>query len=452
VSDLDLAERVLAHTRGEALVTVTRERSLSTRFARSAPTQATAVDDTTVEVLCLRDGHPGLASTNRFAEDELRAVAARAEAAAVAAAVAGPGDHPGLPAPAPARTHDGWDPGTATLEPARAGDALRSAFAAAAERGLQAFGIWSAGAVETALASSTGIRAVDRVTDGFMRIVCRDGDGRSGYASAASVSSAGLDGAALAARAGAHVPRGALGELASGAYPVVLEAEAVATLLDFAGWLAFNGLSYAEERSPLTGRLGQRVAAAAVNLSDSPRMPRTLPRAFDAEGVPKQPVPLIQDGVAHRVVHDLRSAARAGAGAASTGHALAPGGGPYGPVPTNLVLVGGGATGVDELAAPIERGIYVTRLWYVNVVHERQTLLTGMTRDGTYLIEDGRIGRPLKDLRFTDSILRILGAVQALDATPRLVSEGDFYGRRFASGVVCPALRADGFRITGATR
>jgi len=212
-----------------------------------------------------------------------------------------------------------------------------------------------------------------------------------------------------------------------------------------------EGRSAVEGRSAFNDKLGKRVTAARINLSDSPRFMRTLPRAFDAEGVPKAPIPLIQDGVAHRVVHDTRSAARAGDGARSTGHATAPGGSSFGPHPTNLVLIGGGAAGEDELAAPIERGLYVTRFWYVNVAHEKQTLLTGMTRDGTFLIEDGRIARPLRDVRFTDSVLRILSATEALTGAQRLVAEGSFYGRRFASGVVCPALRASGFRITGQT-
>jgi predicted Zn-dependent protease len=115
------------------------------------------------------------------------------------------------------------------------------------------------------------------------------------------------------------------------------------------------------------------------------------------------------------------------------------------------VLGGGDAAGVAELCAPIERGIYVTRLWYVNTARDKETLLTGMTREGTFLIEDGKISRPLRDVRFTDSVLRLLEATQALTSEQRLVSEGEFYGRRFASGVLCPALRADGFRVTGAT-
>src|ERR1700750_1199398 len=93
-------------------------------------------------------------------------------------------------------------------------------------------------------------------------------------------------------------------DLSPGRYPVVLEPEAVGELLDFLGYLAFNGLLHAEGRGALVGRLGQRVAAPAISLSDSPRFPRTLKRAFDLEGVPKAPLPLIQDGGAHRVGHD----------------------------------------------------------------------------------------------------------------------------------------------------
>jgi PmbA protein len=229
----------------------------------------------------------------------------------------------------------------------------------------------------------------------------------------------------------------------------VLDADAVGGLLEMLAGLAFNGLAHAEGRGALDGRLGTRVAASAINLSDAPRFARTWPRAFDFEGVPRAPLPLIQDGVAHRVVHDTRSAAVAGDGAVSTGHAIAPGGAASGPHPTNLVLAGGGAADVDELAKPIERGIYVTRLWYLNVVHPKQTLLTGTTRDGTFLIEDGRIAKPLRDVRLTDSVLRILAATEALTASPRLTSDAEYYGRRFALGTVCPALRANGVRVTG---
>jgi predicted Zn-dependent protease len=450
---LDLAERALGQAAGEAQATVMRERSLLSRFARSRPTQATRVEDTTVSILRVQDGHTGSAETNDLTDDGLRDVAARADAAARAAAAAAgaPGEYPGLPGPEPTRPHDGYDHETAGLDPARAGAALGAAFATCAERGLEAFGVWTAGAVETAIASTAGVRASDAVTDAYMKVIARSDRGRTGWGADAAVASGALDPAAIAARAAAKVTDEEPAALEPGEYPVVLEPEAVQDLLDFLGVLAFNGLSHAEGRGALTGRLGTRVAASAINLSDSPRFARTLPRAFDLEGVPKRPIPLIQDGVAHSVVHDTRSAGREGGAARSTGHATAPGGASFGPHPTNLVLIGGGAADEAELAAPIERGLYVTRFWYVNAVHEKQTLLTGMTRDGTFLIEDGRISRPLRDVRFTDSILRILEATEALTSRQRLAASADFYGRRFASGVVCPALRASGFRITGQT-
>jgi PmbA protein len=449
---LELARRALACLDGDGQATVTRERSLMLRYARSAPTQATGIDDTSVHLLALRDGHVGGATTNVLDDDALRAAARRAVEAATAAAQAagGPGDHPGLPAPPSAYDpHQGFDAATAELDPAPGGTALREAFAVAAEHGLEAFGTWTAGDVETAIASTAGVAATDRVTDAYLKVICRAADGRSGWSSQAAVSIGDLDSAAGARRAAAKVRAEEPAELPPGEYPVVLDDDAVGGLLQMLGWLAFNGLTHAERRGALDGRLGTRVAAPAITLTDAPHHARTWPRAFDFEGVSKAPLALIEDGVARHVAHDSRSAARAGGGAASTGHALAPGGDPHGPAPTNLVLEGGDAADADALAAPIERGIYVTRLWYLNVVHPKQTLLTGTTRDGTFLIEDGRITRPLRDVRFTDSVLRLLEHTEALSASPRLVSEAEYYGRRWATGVVCPALRASGFRITG---
>jgi predicted Zn-dependent protease len=164
--------------------------------------------------------------------------------------------------------------------------------------------------------------------------------------------------------------------------------------------------------------------------------------------VPKTPLPLIEEGVARAVCHDTRSAAVAGDGARSTGHALAPGGSAWGAAPTNMVLRGGGAESVDDLASTIERGMYVTRLWYLNPVHERTSTVTGVTREGTFLIEDGKITRPLRDVRFTDSVLDILARTEALTADVRLVSEGEYYGERFATGSVVPALRST-WRVSG---
>jgi predicted Zn-dependent protease len=447
-AELALAEHALSQLDGDgAQATVIRERSLCSRFASSRATQATAIDDTSVEMLCLLDGHTGTASTNQFDAAGLAEAAQRARAAAAAAARSGRGSYPGLPPAAPAAAHDGHDAATATLDANRAGAALAAAFAGCADVGTEAFGIWTAGEVTTAIASSTGLAVAEAVTDAHMTVIARDPDGRSGYAATTAVGLEAIDGAALAADAAARVSRAEPCVLEPGDYPVVLDHAAVATLLDFLGTLAFNGLAHVEARGALHGSIGERVAAASVNLSDSPLVAGTLPRSFDAEGVPKHQLALIENGIARSVVHDTRSAALAGT--SSTGHALAPGGAPDGPEPTNLVLAGGDAGSLAELCAPIERGLFVTRLWYVNPVEPRRALLTGTTRDGTFLIEDGVITRPLREVRFTDSALRILAAVEQLSAAQRLVGEAGLYGRRFASGVLCPALRAASFRVSG---
>jgi predicted Zn-dependent protease len=450
VSPEELAARALAFLPGEGQATVERERSLMLRYARSAPTQATEIDDTSIHLLALRDGHVGGATTNRADDDSLRATARKAVAAAEAAARAagGPGDHPGLPAPAPTAGAPALAPEGDDVDPAPGGAALRDAFAVAAAANLEAFGVWTSGAVHTAIASSHGVLALDRVSDAYMKVICRDARGRTGWDAQAAHTPADLDAAAGARRAAAKVTPDEPVALAPGAYPVVLDVDAVGGLLEMLAGLAFDGQAHAEGRGALEGRLGTRVAAPAVTLTDDPRAHAGWPRAFDFEGVPKAPLTLIDRGVARAVAHDTRSAALAGDGTRSTGHALAPGGEARDPLPTNLVLAGGDAADVAALAAPIARGIYVTRLWYLNVVHPRSTLLTGTTRDGTFLIEDGRITKPLHDVRFTDSVLRLLEATEALTAAARLVTEADYYGRRFATGAVVPALRADGFRIT----
>lgn len=445
---LDLAARALSFARGDAQITVTRERSLHARFARSSPTQATEVDDLTVHALALREGNVGTALTNATGDVDLRAVVRRAEAAAEAAASGGPGDYPGLPSPQPIGAYAGHDPDTAALDPAPAGAALATAFAVAEEHGTDAFGLWSAGEVCTAIASSAGIHAEEAVTDAFLKVICRDADGRSGYSTAMAPAVGGIDADAVARRAAARIPRGEQAELPPGDWPVVLGEDAIGLVLAFLGGLAFNGLAHAEGRGALDGKIGTAIAPPFIGLTDDPGWPGTLPRAFDAEGVPKAPLPLVEAGVAQGVVHDTRSAARAGGWATSTGHAVLPGGSPFGPAATNLVLAGGDA-GDDELLAPIERGLYVTRFWYVNTVHPKETLLTGVTRDGTFLIEDGRITRPLRDVRFTDTALGLLARIEALGDRPRLVGEGEFYGRRFAAGVVCPPVRATSLRLTG---
>jgi PmbA protein len=448
VNTLEVAQRAAERGGPGALALVTRERSLLLRFAASRPTQSTGIDDVTVELAVPLRGNVGRASTNEVDDDSLADCAARARLAAEAAEAVHDGTFPGFDPDYDAAAIESFDPATAELDPAGGGAALADAFVEADAHGVEAHGIWTVAEQDQAWATAAG-GGEERRTDAFMKVICIAPDGRSGYASQAAVASGELSAAALAERAAlkASTPGDPV-ELSPGEYTVVFEPQAVGWLLDLLGETAFNGLAHAEGRGALSGRLHETVAAPAVNLADSPTSSGTLPRSFDAEGTRKMPLPLIQDGVVHGVAHDLRSAALAGA--VSTGHALAPGGTPSGPHPTNLVMAGGGGADEGELCAPVERGIYVTRLWYANVVRPKETLITAVTRDGTFLIEDGKVTRPLRDLRLTDSVLGILTRAQALTRDQKLTSDGEFYGRRFAYGVVCPAMRADAVRFTGA--
>jgi PmbA protein len=448
VNTLEVAERAATRGGPGALALVTRERSLLLRFAASRPTQSTGIDDVTVELAVPLRGNVGRAATNAVDDESLAACAARARAAAEAAEATHDGTFPGFDPDSDTLALESFDPATAELDPSRGGAALADTFVEAAAHGVEAHGIWTVAEQDQAWATAQG-GGEERRTDAFMKVICIAPNGRSGYASQAAVAAAELSPAGLTESAAlkAAAPGDPV-ELPPGEYPVVFEPQAAGWLLDLLGETAFNGLAHAEGRGALDGRLRQSIAAPAINLADSPTSARTLPRSFDAEGTRKAPMPLIQDGVAYGVAHDVRSAALAGA--VSTANALTPGGDPGGPHPTNLVLAGGGAVDEAELCSTIERGIYVTRLWYANVVRPKETLVTAVTRDGTFLIEDGRVTRPLRDLRLTDSVLGILTRTQALTRDQKLTSDGEFYGRRFAYGVVCPALRADAVRFTGA--
>jgi predicted Zn-dependent protease len=415
---LELAGAALAHAAGEALVRVECERG---RRVGGGPWE-----DTTVEVLAIREGHTATARTTRTDGDGLREAVLAAERTAedFARRSDEPGPYPGLPEPVPCRAHQGFDLATAALREADLQVIARTAVAEAG--GGEAQVDAAAAEIRTGLASTRGHELSDARTAAELRVAVA-GRGRAARHAPAL---AALDPAPLAQRAAANAPAaGALQSLPDGEYPVVLEAEALAELLDPAAAVLFTGLG------PLRGALGRRVAASTVNLSDSPRFPGTLPCAFDAEGVPKAPLPLIQDGVAHRLVHDVRSAALAGGGARSTGHARAPGGEP-GPAPGNLVLVGGGAEDAAELAASVALGLHVDHLEEV-VVDGDPPIVVARARGGARVIRDGALVAPLDAVRLEIPALELLARVEAL-------------GRQLNCwlAAVCPPVRLGTVAIT----
>jgi PmbA protein len=273
------------------------------------------------------------------------------------------------------------------------------------------------------------------------------GERESGYADATSWKTGEVDpaGAARAAAEKAARTRGAK-DLAAGTYRAVLEPYALAELVWYFGFTSLGGLALLEGRSYFAGRIGERVFHPAFSIFDDALDPRGLPKAFDFEGVPKRRVTLVEEGVARDVVWDRRTAARGGT--SSTGHALAPPSQSFGPIPFDLAVAGGEAS-VDDLVERVEDGIYVTRLHYVNIVDPREAVFTGMTRDGTFRIQGGRVKEPLVNLRFTTSFPALAEGLLGLSRETRLVNQSDFYGERFAYGAVVPAAATESFTIVG---
>jgi predicted Zn-dependent protease len=446
LSGLELAARALRAAEGdEAEAFVHSERSGLARFAGSVQHQPTLIEDEIVTLRVVRDGRVGVAVSNRTSDEGLRTLAARARDAADNAPV--DSEFPGLAPPGELPEVDGFDDETAAMtEDDYAGAASRAISHA---RGLDAYGFFTSGVTELAVASTAGVEASQRLTDATL-VVLGAGDGVSGYATRTAWRVGEIDVeecAREAAERGART-RGA-GELEPAAYRAVLEPYAIAELLQYFAYDSLGALGFLEERSYFSGRLGELCFDERVSLTDDALDPRGLPKAFDFEGSGKERVPLIENGVIRGVVWDRRTAKRAGGDARGTGHAPPVAWQSYGPLPFALSLAGGDAESVDELVERVEDGIYVTRLHYLGVVHPRQGVITGMTRDGTFRIRDGKIAEPLVNLRFTVSLPHLLRELLGLTREVTLVNGSDFYGERYPNGTLVPAVATTYFNVTG---
>jgi predicted Zn-dependent protease len=308
---------------------------------------------------------------------------------------------------------------------------------------LTASGAFSTGEEAAAVANSHGLWRYHLSSKASLKTVVM-GDTGSGWASVISTDVADVHAEAVAAQAVNIAARAQNpADLEPGRYPVILAPDAVADMLAFFGYVAFNGLAVHEGRSFVTSRLGQQVMAPSVSIWDDGLDALGLPQPFDAEGVPRQRVSLVEAGVVKGAVWDRRTAAKAGEGRTSTGHAL-PAPNSFGAVPANVFMAPGGAS-TAEMLSGIERGVWVTRFWYTRVVHPLEVIVTGMTRDGTFLIENGVVTRPVRNLRFTQSYLAAMAGVTAIGAQTKLVDST-------AGAARVPAIRVNAFNFTGATK
>ena len=439
---LELADRALgfalAEGAAEAEAVVMREDGALTRFANSEIHQNVAQREVAVNLRVVIGKRVGVASSGRSDDEGLRTLAAKA--VAIARVVEELPDWGGLAEPRPlVEATDGFDADTATATPEFRADAVRQVIAAADAAGVTAYGSFSTGTDTTAVANSNGIRVAGSRTTAHLITVSMGDAGGTGYAEAAAVDATTIDPGAIG-REAAEKARASANAVAieHGDYPVVLEEYAVVDLLDMLGYLGFSALAVQEERSFFEP--GKRIGSDLVTIRDDGADPAGLPMAFDYEGLPKQRVELVERGSCRNVVYDVQTAARDGV--ASTGHGL-PAPNPYGPFPLNMVMEPGDATR-DELIGGLDRGLLVTRFHYTNPVHPKLAIVTGMTRDGTFLVEGGRIVGPVRNLRYTQSYLDALRGAVAVGRERRTL-------KGFLGGVAVPAVRIDNWTFTGTT-
>jgi len=438
----DEAERVLAQAlaasraeQTEALI-LAHDSSL-TRFAENAIHQNVSERDAVLRLRAVEGQRSGVATGNDLSAEGIAALAERA--LAIARLQPPDPDFPGLPGPQQyARVH-GYHESTAGCSPER-----RARLAGAVCRRSAGMGLSAAGALETsvremAVANSHGLLGYHAYTMAeFTTVVMTGSSSGFGFALSGDVEELEVEqagGRAIDKAIRGKNPR----PLAEGSYTVVLEPEATADILGNMAYTSFGATAVEEGCSYLCGRFGSEVLSSEVTICDDGLDGAGLPMPFDYEGVARQRVTIIERGIAKGVVHDTYSAAKAAT--KSTGHAL-PAPNPRGPYPMHLVMEPGKRS-PEELIAGVRRGLLVTRFHYTRIVHPLSVTVTGMTRDGTFRIENGEVAGPVRNLRFTQSYVEALRQPVVVGSDSRLCRE---YGRYRAS-----ALRIPEFRFTGVT-
>ena len=414
------------------------ESSALTRFANNTIHQNVASHGIALSVRTAFDGRTARASTNRITREDVRRAVEQAAALTRAAELdphlpemLGPQDVPDAPR---------WFSSTAACTPDERAVAVKGAIDAAEAEGQTAAGIFSTGESVTAILNTHGLYCYHAETDAVFSMTAMAADS-SGWAKRSACDLGDLDVAALAAGAASKAKLSANPiEIEPGRYRVVLEHAAV---LDLVGQIVadFSATAIEEQRSFLTGKLGQCLFGQNISIADDCRHPMQDGAPFDGEGMPRTRLVLVDRGVVREVACGRAAALRTAS--QPTGHGLAlPN--DAGEMAANIVM-SGGEESVESLVAGMDRGILVTRLWYIREVDPAAKIMTGMTRDGTFLVEGGRAVRGLRNFRFNQSVVELLNSVEAMSAPRRTSGEEAF-------DMVVPALRAANFHFSEVTR
>ncbi len=326
--------------------------------------------------------------------------------------------------------------GTANCSPSRRAIVVKQGLDKVPD-GYEAAGTLSTGTNTLGIFSARGMSAIASATTARYTIVMT-GESSSGYAEGNARRMRELDVPAIAENAAkkARLGENPRTDLPTGRYTVILEPEAVATWLMFFSWTGFGGKDYNDGESFLAGKLGERVTGDRITITDDATDPRTFGFPFDFEGMPKQKLVLIENGIARAVAHSRDTCRKAAT--ETTGHSV----GSMGAFPLNMIM-SPGSDSMEDMIANTERGVLVSRFHYSNIVDPMKTVFTGLTRDGTFLVENGEIVSGLTNFRWTQNALE--GLAKADMISKNLTFNSAFFG----GGAVVPAIRTHDFHFSG---
>ena len=435
-----IADRVLrfSHDADETEIEISAAADALTRFANNTIHQNVAEHALSVSVRTVFDGRTARATTNKIDDDSLkRVVAASAELARSQPKnpdllpMLGKQKYPKI---------ERYFASTAAATPVHRAHAVTRVCTQATEQGHTTAGILSTGATAMAIGNSRGLWAIHRQTRAEFSVTMLDKDS-SGWAKASSPDLNSFNPEALAASASqkaaaSRAPR----EVEPGRWTVILEPAAT---LDIVGFLFYDfaGTAVHDQRSCFNKRIGKQVMGENITIRDDVTHPLQSGAPFDGEGMARQKVLLVDRGVPKNLVYARATAKKMKA--KPTGHGL-PLPNQDGEAPLNLVFDGGNSS-LEEMIASTERGILVTRMWYIREVEPYEKVLTGMTRDGTFLVENGRIVSGIRNFRFNQGVLEMLSNVEQMSVPVRAAGEESF-------DMVVPAMKIRNFRFSEVTK
>jgi PmbA protein len=441
-----------------------------TRFANNIIHQNVADENHVVSVRTVFGGRTARATTNKFDDESLRQVVRSSENLAkvqhpdsdllpMPSGDEAAGLRPGLTGEAPVSTRivtrvvpSRCFEQTAGITPELRAEGVSKIVEVADRHRLTTAGVFSSGEWIEGIFNSRGLSRWHRQTSAEVSITMLAEDS-SGWQKANSPDVAHLDPLRLAEIAAqkavetAH-PR----EIPAGKYTVILEPAAVLDIVGFMFW-DYSGMAILDQRSFLTGRIGTRLFGDNITIVDDVAHPLQSGSPFDGEGVIRKTIPLVENGIIKRVVYARATAERmkkseyrekAGL-IEATGHGF-PLPNEMGEMPLNIVFApAGDPQTIEQMIASTERGILVTRLWYIREVEPFEKVLTGMTRDGTFLVENGRLRGGVRNFRFNESLIHMLSNVEAMSVPVRACGEESF-------DMVVPAMKVREFNFTEVTK